>query len=110
MWATDSDCGSNMVTTMMIVMMLVMMIIMTMADDVDDRVEHVLCVGSNTVTMMMMMMMVIMVVAMMWTMLMTGYNMFCMWVVGDQTWSIYSPTRALNTVHDQCTLSNTTSI
>ena len=43
MWATD--CGSNMVTTMMIVMMLVLMIIMTMADDVDDRVEHVLCVG-----------------------------------------------------------------
>ena len=40
MWATDSDCGSNMVTTM-----LVMMIIMTMADDVDDRVQHVLCVG-----------------------------------------------------------------
>ena len=48
MWATD--CGSNMVTTMMIVMMLVLMIIMTMADDVDDRVEHVLRVGSNTVT------------------------------------------------------------
>ena len=35
-------------------------------DNVDDRVEHVLCVGR--------------------------------W---DQTWSIYSPTRARNIVHDQ---------